>query len=326
MSIDNQPVDEIPRPFDGRSIPAQASETTWCAPDGHVIRRIDWPQTDTPRGSLLFAPGRGDCYEKHLLALHAWHAEGWHVTAIDWRGQAMSGRLGADDFTGHVEDFAGWIDDVAAFWETWRGPRPGPHVCVGHSMGGHLMLRAVAERRLDPDALVLIAPMLGLNPGWVPSRVLAPVARALAGRGDLRRPAWKASELPFSRAEGRMALLTHDESRFADQSWWYEQRPGLRTGPPSWGWIVAAITSIRLLERRGVLEEVEQPVLILGTSADRLVSWRAIRRAAHRLPHAELVAFGAEARHEILRETPQVRERAHKAISDFLDRVVPVAD
>ena len=101
--------------FDGRSIPAQARETTWRARDGHPIRRIDWTHAEGGRGALLFMPGRGDCYEKHLLALHGWHAAGWQVTAIDWRGQGLSGRLGSDSTTGHIDDFTGWLDDFEAF-------------------------------------------------------------------------------------------------------------------------------------------------------------------------------------------------------------------
>jgi lysophospholipase len=120
-----------------------------------------------------------------------------------------------------------------------------------------------------------------------------------------------------------MLLLTHDETCYADESWWYQQRPDLVTGPPSWGWIAAAIASIRELERRGVLEHVTTPVLILGTSADRLVSWRAIRRAAARLPNAQLVAFGPESRHEILRESPEVRTRALGEIARFLESAAP---
>lgn len=312
-----------PPVFDGRSIPPHAHEGTWRAPDGHQIRRIDWPQAGQTRGALLFAPGRADFYEKHLSVLHEWHAAGWHVTALDWRGQAMSGRLGADDVTGHVEDFAPWVADFGAFWDEWRASVPGPRVVVGHSMGGHLALRAAAERRVVPDALVLVAPMLGLNPGWVPSALLYPVGRVIARIGDHRRPAWKWERGPLPLSSMRMQLLTHDEVRYADEDWWYEQRPALVLGPPSWGWIVAALQSIRKLERRDLLESLDLPVLIMGTSADRLVSWPAIRRAAARLPRAEMVAFGAEARHEILRETPPVRERAMRAIAQFLDRTAP---
>jgi len=312
--------------FDGRTIPETARETHWRASDGHRIRRIDWMHAEggDARGSILFAPGRGDCYEKHLQVLNRWFDEGWNVTSLDWRGQGMSGRLGADAVTGHVDDFASWLADLAAFWAVWCAATPGPHICIGHSMGGHLVLRAVAERLIDPDALVLVAPMLGLNPGWLPARVLHPVGSLVTAMGDRRRPAWKVSELPLSLAATRMLLLTHDEANYADEAWWYQQRPDLVTGPPSWGWIVAAIASIRALERKGALERVEVPVLILGATADRLVSWRAIRRAAARLPHSQLVAFGLESRHEILRESPEVRERALGEIARFLDRIAPV--
>jgi lysophospholipase len=312
-------------PFDGRTIPSTARESLWRASDDHDIRRIDWTHADDApsRGSILFAPGRGDCYEKHLQVLNHWFEEGWNVTSLDWRGQGMSGRLGIDPVTGHVDDFSGWLTDLAAFWKAWRADTIGPHVCIGHSMGGHLVLRAVAERLIDPAALILVAPMLGLNPGWIPARLLHPVGRMVTAMGDRRRPAWKVSELPLSLAATRMLLLTHDEASYADEAWWYEQRPELVTGPPSWGWVVAAIASIRELERAGVLERVEVPVLILGATADRLVSWRAIRRAAARLPHAQLVAFGLESRHEILRESREVRERAFDQIARFLARVLP---
>lgn len=237
----------------------------------------------------------------------------------------MSGRFGTDDVTGHIDDFSTWIADLGAFWDMWRENVPGPYVLLGHSMGGHNALRAVAEGRVAPDALVLVAPMLGLNPGWMPNWLLHLLARVIAGSGDRRRPAWKARELPLSLGSARMQLLTHDEASYADETWWYEQRPDLLMGPPSWGWVVAAIASIRTLERRGVLERVQVPVLIVATEADRLVSWRAIRRAAARLPCSELVSFGAEARHEILREVPAVRERAMGAITRFLRRVLPSA-
>src|SRR6185503_7838883 len=100
--------------------------------------------------------------EKYLETLEHWRRQGWRVTAADWRGQAGSGRLGIDPVTGHVDDFALWVGDLAAFWQEWASDRSGPRVLAAHSMGGHLALRAVADRRLDPPpaALVTTAPML----------------------------------------------------------------------------------------------------------------------------------------------------------------------
>ncbi len=307
-----------------REIPADACETTWRLPDGFGIRRMDWLAPDgAQRGSLLFMPGRADTYEKWLESLAEWHRAGWQVTSADWRGQSYSGRLGRDALTGHIDDFSTWVDDYAALWADWTAHTPGPHVAVAHSMGGHIALRVVAQGRVHPDALVLSAPMLGLHPARVPSSLLHLVARAIAAIGDRRRPAWKNSEKPEVIPRARSHLLTHDNSRYEDEVWWRTKRPAILMGAASWGWIERALASIGVLEQRGVLEGVDVPTLILATRADRLVSWPAIRRAAARIPGAELVAFGNECRHEILREVDPVRDRAMNVIGEFLDRVVP---
>jgi lysophospholipase len=307
--------------FDRRAIPAHARESRWLAPDGHAIRRIDWRQTGKDsRGSLLFLPGRGDAYEKYLETLEHWYRRGWRVTALDWRGQAGSGRLGADTVTGHVDDYAHWIDDLAAFWRQWVAERTGPHVLAAHSMGGHLALRAVAEGSLRPDAMVLTAPMLGFLPDWLPSPVKRAFAALQCRLGDPRRPAWKWSEKPGEVPAGRARLLTHDADRYADELWWRQERRELAMGPGSWGWIRAGLASMAALARPGALEAIDAPVLLLSVSSDALVSAPAIARAAARLPRGELVVFGPEAHHEVLRETDEVRDKALAAIDDFLDR------
>ncbi|RZA15157.1 MAG: alpha/beta hydrolase, partial [Proteobacteria bacterium] len=183
-----------------RAIPAEAVESYWQAEDGHAIRRIDWPAggpNPVPaQGSILFLPGRGDYYEKYLDTLNHWAGCGWRVTASDWRGQAGSGRLGTDAFTGHIDDFSTWIADLAYFWREWTSSTPGPHILAAHSMGGQLALRACAEGAVKPDAVVLSAPMLGFISKHVPAAVMHFLARMMAGLGDRRRPAWKWSEKP----------------------------------------------------------------------------------------------------------------------------------
>jgi lysophospholipase len=321
----NSPIDGLLRSPVRRAIPADAVESRWALPDGHLLRRIDWAAPANPRGSILFMPGRGDAYEKWLETLDGWHREGWQVTAADWRGQAGSGRLGRDASTGHIADFAIWVADYAALFAQWRATTPGPHVAVAHSMGGHLLLRALVEGAVAPDAAVLSAPMLGIHPAMIPASVLHRVAQGIVRLGDPRRPAWKGGEKPGAAPRGRSLLLTHDDTRYDDEDWWRRARPAIAMGPASWGWVERALASIRTIERPGALEAITVPTLLLGTSIDGLVSWPAIRRAAARLPAGELVAFGSECRHEILREVDPVRDRALGAIHDFLDRHAPRA-
>jgi len=270
-------------------------------------------------------PGRGDAYEKYIETLSHWRGQGWRVTAGDWRGQAGSGRLGSDAVTGHIDDFAIWVDDLAALWRDWAEDRPGPLVLAAHSMGGHIALRAVAEHRLEPkpSALVMSAPMLDVLPEKVPVPMRQALARTMCMVGDPRRPAWKWSERPGELPGFRRLLLTHDADRYADEEWWRTERPELAMGPGSWGWVRSALASIRALARPGVLEKIDIPIHMVATKADRLVGVRAIERTAARLPDVDMHWFGAESAHEILREADPVRDKALAAIDAFLDRVCP---
>ena len=311
--------------IDRRAIPVAATESTWLAADGHAIRRIDWPGATPPRGSILFLPGRGDFYEKYLETLEEWHRAGWRVTASDWRGQAGSGRLGKDAVTGHIENFDIWIDDLAQLWQRWTAETPGPHVLAAHSMGGHIVLRALVEKRVAPDAVVLSAPMTGVNGPPLPLAMLHRVAQAMCAVGDPMRQAWKWSEKPGELPAKRANLLTHDPERYADEAWWRETRPELVMGPASWRWVERAYASWIQLEAPGALEGINLPVLFVSTAIDKLVSHPANVRAAARLPKGELLALGEEAHHEVLRETDAVRAGIMAKIADFLDRTAPRA-
>ena len=314
----NLAVEPVPQ---RRAIPEDVRESHWQAADGWAIRRIDWPAPAAPSGSILFLPGRGDFYEKYLETLGHWAGLGWQVTASDWRGQAGSGRLGTDAVTGHIDDFATWTDDLAQLWRSWTAATPGPYVLAGHSMGGHLALRAAAEGQVDPAGLILSAPMLGFTSSVLPDAVMHLAARGMKALGDPRRPAWKWSEKPGAVPAARAHLLTHDAARYADELWWRDHRSELVMGPGSWGWVERGYASMRLLAAPGVLEAVKVPVLMFGTDTDKLVSWQAIAKAATRLGDCELLHFGIEAHHEILRESDAVRGRALKACDAVMKRI-----
>ena len=297
-----------------RALPGDAVMSTWHAADGWPLRRFDWPAAGTARGTILFQGGRGDVIEKYLEAFAHWHDRGWTVVSFDWRGQGGSGRLSADPHVGHADDFAPWIADLAAVWATLNPARP--RVLMGHSMGGYLVLRAIVERVVDPAAAVLVAPMLGLK-SPLGARAGEWLARAMRALGDPARAAWKGHEKPAA-LRGRQALLTHDESRYDDEEYWYARDPALRLGPPSWAWLVEAFAGTRRLRADARLGAVRVPVLILSADADGLVDPRAARDMAARLPDATLMRFGPESAHEILRESDAVRDRALAAIDGFL--------
>ena len=306
-------------PFDRRRHPDGLAFHLWRAADGWPHRAYRWPaDAAVARGSLLFQSGRADFIEKYLEACDHWHGEGWDIEGFDWRGQG--GSRGDSDRVvrvGLADDrlsFDPLIDDFALFVRDWQARTPGPHVIVAHSMGGHVALRACADKGVVPDALVLVAPMLGLNTRRLP-RWLARIAIAAAvagGRGA--RAAWNDD---FADPK-RQLRLTASRVRYEDSQWWKQQVPCLATGAPSWNWLAAALAGGRRIAQRGALDRVTCPVLLIEAGLDALVDGNAIERAAGKLSDARLVRL-ADARHEILRDADGPRLAALAAIDSCLD-------
>jgi lysophospholipase len=303
--------------FDRRAIPADARFTRWTAADGWIHRMLERrPGEGAPlRGSLLFAGGRGDFIEKYLEVHDHWLSAGWNVTAFDWRGQGGSQ---GDRPGGWLDRFETLVDDLAGLIEAWRAEAPAPHVVVAHSMGGHVLLRTLADRHPAIDAAVLVAPMLAINSGSLPPFAAQWLASTASLFGWGGQPAWQQPSRLQRPGSVRQALLTGCRDRYEDELWWWEKQPGFNLGAPTWGWLKAAYDSSAALTP-SKLAGVEVPVLLIGTGRDRLVSPAAIRRAASLLPRAELEMFD-EAAHEILRERDEVRLKALARIDAFLDR------
>lgn len=305
-----------------RAYPETARISRWATPDGWPLRRFDWPVDGTPRGSILFQGGRGDIIEKYLEAFGHWHAQCWNITAFDWRGQGGSGRLSPDRHVGHATDFEVFIADLKAFWADWAPAAAGPRVVMGHSMGGHLVLRALAEHAIEPDAAVLIAPMLGLHAPLGLTGIGERLARVLGGLGDPARAAWRDNEIPQAKLS-RQALLTHDAGRYADELYWKEAQPEFALGPPSWAWVIEGFRSTRLLRADPRLGAITTPVLALIADHDQLVSAKLAAATVAKLPDQRTVRFGPESAHEILREADGVRDRALAEIDRFLATRAP---
>jgi lysophospholipase len=116
------------------------------------------------------------------------------VDSVDWRGQGGSGRLIEGSALGHAEDFSRWLDDIEAYGRDWRARTQGPHVIVAHSMGAHLVLRALAENRMEADAVAAFGRRcLGIHTGALPVWLAPAIIAAACGlrcapQGGLAQP------------------------------------------------------------------------------------------------------------------------------------------
>ncbi len=295
--------------------------------DGASIRTLVVPH-ENPRANLLLLTGRGDFHEKWADAINLLHDAGFAIAGFDWRGQGGSTRL-TDSGAGHIDSFDSWLSDLDQLsdWSLGAlGERP--WLALGHSMGGHLLTRWLADPARDEIALrkllkgaILASPFYGLGGPVAMKTAALRLAPIQVARGLDAEFAW--GQRPYGSLQQRterQLLLTGSRAHFEDEGRWVAARPELATGGVSWGWLKAFADSEKALEALP-LESVELPLLMLMAANERLVDNKAIMRIAHRLPNAERhIVEGAA--HELLREAEVVRRVALAKIEDFTDRTL----
>lgn len=181
--------------------------------DGLELVTTQWPAAPPARGAVLLVHGLGEHAGRYAEAGALLSRAGWTVEAFDLRGHGRSpGARGA------VPRPQSMLSDLSRAVQRSRARHPGPLVLLGHSMGGLLAARFVAEE-LEPlpapwshpvDALVLSSP--AFDPGmtafqrillrlgaWMPERQLS----------NGLKPAWISRDPAVVQAYMRDALV-HD--------------------------------------------------------------------------------------------------------------------
>ena len=162
--------------------------------DGLTLQLRDWSRAQA-RGTVVLVHGLGEHIGRYLHVAAHLGEWGWNVVGYDQRGHGASegprGQLASSDDL--VADLARVIDEA-------RRLHPGPLLLLGHSLGGLLVARFVAEGleaapaawHRDVDALVLSSPALdtGMRAGQkLLLALLGPLAPNLAVNNGLK-PEW----------------------------------------------------------------------------------------------------------------------------------------
>ena len=300
----------------GRPIPAALEprlKTYFIDNDGVRLRvMLATAVTDNPRGSIIFSPGRTEFIEKYFETTADLIQKGFNVLMVDPRGQGLSDRMLEDRLKSYIENFQIYADDLAFAAEEFAPLLPRPHIAMGHSMGGTIVLQSILSGVLNPDAVICSAPMLGLFDLETP--VLRAAIVTLARLGLDKR------NLPFQRQRAGLPIpfagnkLTSDKERYRLWATFFQSVPRLRVGQPTYGWIRAALASMAYVNRNA--SNLKIPGLMLGAGADPIVDPASVERFAENAGCEYVVIPGAL--HELFLERDVYRDDAFAKIDEFL--------
>lgn len=287
------------------------------ADDGARLRAALFEAQAPARGSVVLSPGRAEPIEKYFEVIEDLRARGFHVLAHDWRGQGLSARALPDRLKGHAEGFEPFLADYAVMLDRVGARLPKPWIGLAHSMGGALVLLALARGEGRLAGVLASAPMIGLHAVRVAPRLAGVIARAVVGcgLGGLYVQASEPFDQPFA---GN--ILTHDRARYERFLAQLKACPDLALGGPTWGWLDFALAAGAALDRPDTPAGLRLPISIVAAGDDRLVLSACAKRFAARAPEGRFVQV-PNAYHEIMMETDPVRATFWREFDALASRI-----
>jgi lysophospholipase len=285
--------------------------------DGVSLRYARWAPPAGRKGTVCLFQGRAEFIEKYFETVRDLRTRGFAVATIDWRGQGMSDRALRNPRKGYVRSFDQYHLDLEAFVNEVVLPDcPPPVFALAHSMGATVLLRAAYAGQRWFDRMVLLAPMIAL-PGMRRSLMsrLTVKSMRLIGLGGMYVPGGDATVMMQRPFIGN--LLTSDPVRYARNVAVIEAEPALSIGWPTVGWTDSAFRVMGEMAEPGYPGRIRQPILIIASGQDGIVSTPAIDEFAVRLrAGSHLIVPGA--RHELLMEADRFRAQALAAFDAFV--------
>ena len=286
--------------------------------DGKHLRAVTIVPVHAAKGTVVVLNGRTEYVERYFETFNDLTKRGYAVASFDWRGQGGSERLLKNPMRGFVKSFADYDKDLAAIMEKMDQQQcPMPYYALAHSMGGHLLLRALRDHNYFSRA-VMTGPLLGFHYGRWPKWVV-PVLTFIVkncGFGWVYIP--NANTRPVVQKSQFVGnVLMSDKVRWDRDVAILEAHPQLGLGGPTYSWLRAAMISMTKLHNWPRKKGPNCPTLIVLAGNDRVVDNTQARNFVAKTPGFSLTVI-AGSEHEILNETNAIRERFWAAFDAFM--------
>lgn len=274
------------------------------------------------RGFCAIFNGQTEFVEKYGEVMDELAARGFAGAALDWRGQGGSERTLDDPLKAHVDDFSEYDADLLSFMD--EVVRPLTHrqpLALAHSMGAHILLRALHAQPTSFGAAVMTAPMIETGTRGFPTWLVRLICSTHNFAGVSSEWVWGMRERDPLHMRFEDNFVTSDRARFARAQRLLASHEEIRLAGPTWGWLEAAFRSMSQMAAPGYGEAITTPCLVFGAGRDRIVKTDAVRAFARRLPHATYVEI-PDAGHEILMENDAIRAQFWNSFETFTGQYI----
>lgn len=217
--------------------------------DDIALHTQHWASPGATRAVVLLVHGYAEHCGRYGHVARAFTQERTAVFAYDQRGYGRSGGRRA-----YIDSFDQYLNDLERVQAAVRRQKPKcPLFLFGHSMGGLVVVKALLDRALSPDGVLLSAPALKVNPDLAPwlRKISRTLGRLLPTLPTVRSPPGAISRDPAVVEEAENDPLN------------YHGRVLARTGAE----LLRAGHNVR---KR--LEQIHTPFLVVHGTADRLAS------------------------------------------------------
>ncbi|MDC0169365.1 alpha/beta hydrolase [bacterium] len=308
--------------IDSFNCPSGGDSFFYKTSDGVNLRIAIWNETSS-KGTILLQSGRTEFIEKYYEVIQEFVNRGLCVALMDWRGQGLSDRVAKDIRIGHVDNFSDYDSDFEeVIRKIYQDSCPKPWIVMGHSMGGCLVASSAAKNTDLFDAIILCAPMLTLQmPNLIKKliHVLGFMTKIGLKEKALARPEWHEDEgwreNPFKENQ-----VTSDPIRYERTMMLIREHQEHAIGGLTVGWVYGALKRTREMISPGWIKKIEQPLLLLNATKDKLVNPKENVKICSQSNTVTIEDIDGE--HEILMETDLIREQAWNAIDEFLKKTL----
>ncbi len=252
------------------------------------------------KGTVVITTGYADFTEAYFETIHNYLDRGYAVWMMDWAGHGGSEKVRKGQQTDQkkVAILDDHIADIEQFRKTVVAPVTGKPVFLStHSMGGQVALRYLDKHPDDFAGAMLATPFVDMNMKGAKRSVMqrAFESAVALGFGDKvlengrKRAIHKIVEARRTRkAQNPIRMRLHKTLMWLPRD--------LKAEEPTVAYLENMYRSATYLNKPGVLEGIQTPVLFGIGGRDDMVDNEAIRRAAKAMPNGKLCEI-ADASH-----------------------------